>query len=118
MSFGSVSATDADGLGDIVYGLSETSEFFQIDNSTGKLSLVQALDFETQSVEHWLSSSYIPSFFLSFFSSLSVLHTSFTFFTLFTFLPLYSSNTSILSAALPYFFLSLVYTPPLGKRTH
>ena len=47
-SFGSVSASDADGLGDIQYSLSEDSDVFQIDNSTGVLSLVKTLDFETE----------------------------------------------------------------------
>ena len=47
-SFGSVSASDADELGDIRYHLSMTSDLFQIDNSTGELSLLQTLDFETE----------------------------------------------------------------------
>ena len=46
-SFGTVSASDADDLGDIRYRLSTTSTVFQIDNSTGDLSLIQTLDFET-----------------------------------------------------------------------
>ena len=45
--FGSVSASDADALGEISYTLSTTSDVFQIDNSTGELSLVQTLDFES-----------------------------------------------------------------------
>ena len=49
-SFGSVSAEDADELGDIVYSLSESSNVFSISNSTGVLSLVQTLDFETELV--------------------------------------------------------------------
>lgn len=49
-SFGSVSAADGDGLGEVVYSLTETSQFFKIDNSTGELSLVQTLDFETELV--------------------------------------------------------------------
>ena len=46
-SFGTVSASDTDDLGDIRYRLSTTSTVFQIDNSTGDLSLIQTLDFET-----------------------------------------------------------------------
>lgn len=49
-SFGSVSAADGDGLGEVVYSLTETSQVFKIDNSTGELSLVQTLDFETELV--------------------------------------------------------------------
>ena len=47
-SFESVSATDEDELGYIRYSLKTGSDFFQIDNSTGDLSLVETLDFESQ----------------------------------------------------------------------
>ena len=58
-SFGRVSASDADMLGDIVYSLTEASEVFQIDNSTGVLSLIERLDFETESVLGSLSHTHI-----------------------------------------------------------
>ena len=47
-SFGRVSATDADELGYISYSLAAASDLFQIDNTTGALSLVQTLDFEAK----------------------------------------------------------------------
>ena len=45
--FGRVSASDEDELGDILYSLDGGSGVFQIDNSTGELSLAQTLDFES-----------------------------------------------------------------------
>ena len=47
-SFGSVSASDEDELGEIAYSLDGGSGVFLIDNSTGELSLAMTLDFESE----------------------------------------------------------------------
>ena len=47
-SFGSVSASDEDELGEIAYSLDGGSGVFLIGNSTGELSLAMTLDFESE----------------------------------------------------------------------
>lgn len=54
-SFANVSASDGDGLGQISYSLSTTSDVFVVDNTTGSLFLAQTLDFETLYVDHGLN---------------------------------------------------------------